>query len=121
MDALPSVMPHASAPAVSVSPSASLTPRATPVGTVSAPTAHQVDIEGFAFAPASLTVNKGDTVVFTNQDSAAHTVTAASGAFTSGPLAEDAAWTLNTADLAPGTYSYHCNFHPSMQGSITVR
>ena len=57
---------------------------------------HQVAIRGMAFEPATLTIAIGDSVTFTNEDSAPHTATATNGAFDTGRLgrgdaAEDAA------------------------------
>ena len=42
----------------------------------------QVAIQNFAFSPQTLTVAVGTTVTWTNKDSAAHTVTSDSGAWT---------------------------------------
>lgn len=79
---------------------------------------HQVSIEGFAFSPASITIAAGDTVVFTNNDSAPHTATADSGAFDTGRLSRgsSAQLTFNS----PGAFSYFCAVHPNMKGAITV-
>ncbi|SMY07923.1 cupredoxin domain-containing protein [Flavimaricola marinus] len=79
---------------------------------------HQVSIQGFAFSPASITIAAGDTVVFTNADNAPHTATADSGAFDTGRLGRDASAQLTFSN--PGTYTYFCNFHRNMKGSITV-
>ncbi|NDV00466.1 cupredoxin domain-containing protein [Pseudoroseicyclus tamaricis] len=79
---------------------------------------HQVTIQDFAFSPADLTVAAGDTVTFTNNDGAPHTATADGGAFDSGRMTRGmmSAITFET----PGTYPYHCDFHPNMTGTITV-
>jgi len=117
---------------VSVSPTPSPTPSRTPLGTpVSAsPTPglifnevkiHRVDIQGFAFSPASLTVKKGDLVQFTNLDSSPHTVVSLTGKFESSSLVQNASYNLETANLAPGTYAYKCGIHPSMRGTIVVQ
>ena len=81
-------------------------------------TTHQVAIKGFAFEPANLTINAGDTVEFTNEDGASHTATADSGAFDTGNLrrGQSASLTFTSA----GTFSYFCAVHPHMKGSITV-
>lgn len=76
-----------------------------------------VDIKGFAFAPASVTVKAGEKVTFTNSDSVAHTVVG--DGFDSGNIAPGASWS-NTFD-ATGTFSYKCSIHPAMTGSITVQ
>jgi plastocyanin len=78
-----------------------------------------VSIANFAFNPADLTVKAGDSVTWTNNDSAPHTVTSDSGAFDSGQLSQGAKFTQKF-DKA-GTYSYHCTNHPSMTAKITVQ
>jgi len=77
-------------------------------------------IAGFAFAPKQLKVKVGETITWTNQDSAAHTVTAKSGAsFDSGSLAQGADFTFKATK--PGTIEYFCAIHPSMTGTIIVQ
>ena len=76
-----------------------------------------VAIKNFAFSPASLTVNVGDKVTFTNNDSTTHTVTG--DGFSSGDIAPGASFT-NTFTKA-GTFAYRCSIHPTMTGSITVK
>lgn len=78
-----------------------------------------VTITGFAFSPATLSVAVGDTVTWTNEDSAPHTVTADDGTFDSGNLATGETFT-QTFDTA-GTYDYHCTVHPSMTATIVVK
>ena len=75
-------------------------------------------IENFAFVPATVTINAGDTVTWTNIDSAQHNVAADNSAFVSNTLSkgDDYSFTFNSK----GTYSYHCTIHPSMQGTIIV-
>ena len=78
-----------------------------------------VAIEGFAFAPADVTVKAGEAVGWSNEDSARHTVTAKSGAtFDSGVLAEGASFEWPAEEA--GTVEYVCSLHPSMVGTITV-
>lgn len=77
-----------------------------------------VSIEGFAFAPEEITIAPGGSVTWTNRDPADHTVTADGGAFDSGPFGEGATFTETFEE--PGTFSYHCQIHPSMTGSVTV-
>jgi len=70
------------------------------------------------FSPEDLTINVGDTVVWTNNDDSPHTVTADDGQFNSGNMGEGATWSYTFAEA--GTYGYHCNYHGSMTGSVTV-
>ena len=68
-----------------------------------------VAISNFAFAPKTLTVAPGTTVVWKNGDSAAHTVTADNDAFDSGNLDQGA--TFKFTFTQPGTYAYYCSYH----------
>lgn len=77
-----------------------------------------VTIKNLAFSPATLTVAVGDTVTWTNDDTAAHTVTADDGTFDSGRLATGETFS-ETFDTA-GTYGYHCTMHPGMVAEIVV-
>jgi plastocyanin len=77
-----------------------------------------VSIANFAFQPDSLQIAAGSSVTWTNADSTAHTVTSDTGAFDAGPLAPGASFT-QTFDI-PGTYTYHCQIHPFMTGTIVV-
>ncbi|RQS14464.1 cupredoxin family copper-binding protein [Burkholderia sp. Bp8998] len=85
---------------------------------VAAGTTHRITIEGMRFNPASLTVERGDTIVWVNQDLVAHTATAA-GAFDSHAIAPGASWTYvaNT----PGRHAVVCTFHPEMTATLTVK
>lgn len=79
-----------------------------------------VSIDSFAFGPASVTVATGDTVTWTNNEAGIpHTATSdTSGVFNSGTLNSGVSFshTFTTA----GTFTYHCNIHPAMTGSVTV-
>jgi len=86
----------------------------------SASSTNSVTIQNFAFSPANITVKKGTTVTWTNQDSTAHTVTETDGQ--TGPNSDSIdpgktfTFTYNTA----GTFKYHCSIHSEMTGSVTV-
>lgn len=81
-------------------------------------TGDAVTIADFAFDPDGLTVAAGTTITFTNEDSATHTATGDDDVFDTGELDEGA-----TAEVTldePGEYSYFCNIHNYMTGTITV-
>ncbi|HTZ88546.1 MAG TPA: cupredoxin domain-containing protein [Solirubrobacteraceae bacterium] len=77
-----------------------------------------VTIVARAYQPAQLTIEDGQTVVWTNRGFGAHTVTALGGEFDSGRLnlGESFKFTFTT----PGVFAYKCTVHPSMRGSVTV-
>ena len=77
-----------------------------------------VMIKNFAFAPVTLHVRTGATVIWKNLDGEPHTVVSDSGAFRSGALDEGDAFQF-TFDK-PGTYQFFCSVHPHMRGTIVV-
>ena len=72
------------------------------------------------FSPMHLTVSPGATVSVTNTDSATHTLTATGGQFNTSDISQNQTKTF-TAPIKPGSYTYICNIHQYMTGSITVR
>jgi len=78
----------------------------------------RLTIANYAFHPSALTVRAGTTIAVTNADSTAHTATVTSGASDSGTIkpGQTARFTLNR----PGSYSYYCQFHAFMTGTIKV-
>ncbi|MEU6970416.1 cupredoxin domain-containing protein [Kitasatospora aureofaciens] len=79
----------------------------------------QVTIKDFAFAPATLKAGPGRTVTVTNQDTTAHTLTAADKSFDTGTIAPGATATF-TAPQQAGDHPYICTIHPFMHGTLTV-
>jgi plastocyanin len=83
-------------------------------------TSHTVTIKQYAYGPGSLTVKQGDTVTWTNQDTAAHDVVVTSGpvSFRSPMLDQGESWSHTFT--TPGAYSYICSVHPDMKGTVTA-
>jgi plastocyanin len=81
------------------------------------PHAREVVIRGLQNVPETVTVKRGDVVLWINKDPFPHTVTAA-GAFDSGPIAAGKSWRF-TARRA-GTYPYGCTLHSNMKGTLRV-
>ena len=86
-------------------------------------TVHNVSVGSNFFNPASLTINQGDTVVWTNTGGN-HNVDGTDVtnpvSFINGP-ASSSAWTYQYIFTVPGTYNYVCTPHaPGMAGSVTV-
>ena len=81
-----------------------------------APLAKEVQVSAldYRFDPETVTINAGDTVVWTNNGSATHTVTASDGSWDSGSLAPGQSFS-HTFDSA-GTVAYYCTFHGSANG-----
>lgn len=82
-----------------------------------------ITIDNFSFDPKSLTVKKGTTVTWKNNDSVNHTVTPDAGDVTEDFKGSESLATGDTYSVtfnATGTYSYHCTPHPQMKASVTV-
>lgn len=88
-------------------------------GSSTTPTTHNIEISGFSFQPATLTIKKGDTVKWTNQDSTSHTVTSDSGSELDSELLSNEQSYSHTFNEA-GTFDYYCTPHPSMKAKIIV-
>jgi plastocyanin len=78
----------------------------------------QVAIHGSTFDPATLTVPARTHVTWVNHDSFDHSTT--STLWDSGDLGQDESYDVEMPS-EPGTYQYHCKFHPSMHGTIIVQ
>ncbi|KAG0306284.1 hypothetical protein BGZ98_002657 [Dissophora globulifera] len=92
-----------------------------------------VVIKNLSFVPATLNVQPGDSVTWTNNDTVTHTVTSGAGAssgggYGSGYASTDAA-TFDSGNVAPGqtfsytfaaagTTAYHCNIHSTMKATV---
>ncbi|HVX23900.1 MAG TPA: plastocyanin/azurin family copper-binding protein [Candidatus Saccharimonadales bacterium] len=81
---------------------------------------NKVSISNEAFSQANITVKKGTTVTWTNNDAVAHTVTETDSQ--DGPNSQDLnqgqtySFTFNKV----GTFQYDCSIHPFMTGTVTV-
>jgi plastocyanin len=81
------------------------------------PETHTIVISSMQFNPAELTLQKGDSVVFVNNDLVVHDIT----------QEPDKAWT--SSNLSPGqsfrmavrnSANYYCSIHPTMKGKLLV-
>jgi plastocyanin len=81
------------------------------------PATHRVVIDGLKYDPETLTVRRGDTIVWTNKDPFPHTVTAP-GKFDSHDIAADGSWKY--VARSAGEYAYLCTLHPNMKGTLRV-
>jgi plastocyanin len=79
-----------------------------------------VSITQYTFNPSSVSFPAANnvTVTWTNNDGVAHTVTSDTALFDSGNL--NGGMTFVMTFPTPGTYKYHCAYHPYMTGTITV-
>jgi plastocyanin len=107
--------------------SSSSTPASTPAptsGGQSAGPVTKVDMHNIQFNPKTVTVKKGTTVEWVNDDSVNHDVTKDTGP---GPQFSSGSGNLGGGDTykvtlnAAGTIKYECTVHPGMTGTIVVK
>lgn len=77
----------------------------------------KVDITNFKYLPETITVKAGSKVTWVNNDGAPHTATAGD-TFDTGNLEKGDSKSV-TVDKA-GSYSYVCEFHAFMKGTVVV-
>lgn len=105
--------PPAAAPRATAAPA----PTQPPTTPAPAPPAAAITIQNFAFSPALLTVAAGTKVTATNKDMTTHTWTADDGSYNASlPPSGSFGHTFTT----PGTFTYRCEIHPSMKGTVRV-
>jgi cytochrome c oxidase subunit 2 len=81
------------------------------------------------FDPDPLTVKKGDKITVTNKDTLPHTVTSGIGPtdpnsakqFDTSIIEPSATADIETTNLNPGDYPFHCTVHPYMMGKLVVQ
>ncbi|MDH5426776.1 MAG: cupredoxin domain-containing protein [Nitrospirota bacterium] len=94
---------------------------------LAAPSTMRITIGTFApyYSPTFVQINSNTSISWENPTSALHSIThdecrnGARCAFDSGPLGPNSNFTVH--QLSPGSYSYHCSFHPIMRGVLVVQ
>lgn len=79
----------------------------------------QNGMKNFGFMQPRLVIEPGTTVVWTNTDALAHTITADDKSFNSGLV--DPGKTYRHTFNKAGTYTYACMPHPFMHGAVVVK
>ena len=93
---------------------------------VAAPSALHITIGTFApyYSPTLVHIGTGTPISWNNPTANLHSIThdgCKTGdrcAFDSGPLGPNGTFTV--PHLPPGSYTYHCSFHPIMRGVLVV-
>jgi plastocyanin len=78
---------------------------------------YNVSAVNFSFSPAVLNINKGDTVIWTNEDSAPHQI--AGKSFNGSVMSKGQTYSFIFNNI--GTFDYYCAIHPSMKGTVIVK
>ena len=81
------------------------------------PEVYSIEISNMKFNPAEITVHKGDTVIWKNNDMVAHCVTEeTTKAWTSSKIPAGASWKM----VVNNSTDYFCAIHLVMKGKIIV-
>jgi plastocyanin len=94
------------------------TPSTPGTGSSPAAAAAKILIKDFKYQGPD-TVSPGAEITVTNEDIEAHTITADRGGSFDANIKPGTG--TFTAPTEPGTYTYHCNFHATMKGTLTVK
>jgi plastocyanin len=77
-----------------------------------------VTMEDFQFSPATVSINVGDSVTWTNSGSEPHNAVADDGSFETAILESGDSETVTFDDT--GSFAYICSIHPEMKGTVEV-
>ncbi|MGN6396743.1 MAG: plastocyanin/azurin family copper-binding protein [Mucilaginibacter sp.] len=81
------------------------------------PKSYTVKIKDMKFVPETITVAKGDTVIWINEDMVSHDVTEeAAKTWSSGPVSTNGSWKMVISAQA----NYYCSIHTIMKGRIEL-
>jgi plastocyanin len=95
-----------------------LTLQALPASAATVPVSMACGPVQFCFSPATVTIQAGDTVVWTNATTVPHTATANDRAWDTGRV--DPGQSRSIAFPTPGSFGYFCTFHPETLGTLVV-
>lgn len=86
------------------------------------PASGSIDIKNMMFTPPQISIQKGGTVTWTNNDNTTHTVIddlTNVGGPASGDIPPGGTYSFTFNKT--GSFQYHCRIHPSMRGTIVVK
>lgn len=80
----------------------------------------KVAMVDFAFSPPTVTIQAGGKVIWQNEGHQPHTATADDGSFDTGTVNPGKLKSETAAFKQSGTFTYTCQIHPQMKGTIKV-
>lgn len=80
------------------------------------PKLYTVEIKDMKFVPDDITVKKGDTILWINQDMMGHDVTEEHNSWTSSVIPAGGSWKMEATDFV----NYYCSIHVVMKGKIRI-
>ena len=92
-----------------------------PVSAFAADEAHTVVQKGRAFRPAEITINRGESLTFTNNDQFIHQIYAQGAGFSFDSDEKNPGENITETFTVPGTFEVRCHIHPKMKLAVHIR
>lgn len=86
------------------------------IGRSNEPTTHRIEISQFRFVPDNLSVQPGDTIIWTNRDVVPHKVTATDESWDTGALKTGESGSIVVSE--DFNLRYFCPYHPTMKAEL---
>ena len=81
---------------------------------------HEIVQKNKTFSTAAVTVAKGDSLVFRNEDAVVHNVFSSDPTFRFNLRAQAPGASTSVSFVTPGTFHVRCAIHPTMKLDVTV-
>ena len=82
---------------------------------------HRIVQKGRAFGVGEITIARGDTLLFTNEDEFLHQIYVASGGMTFDSNEQAPGQTIDVNFPSAGTFAVRCHIHPKMLLTVRVQ
>jgi plastocyanin len=82
---------------------------------------HRIVQKGRAFGVGEITIARGDTLLFTNEDEFLHQIYVASGGMTFDSNEQPPGQTIDVNFPSAGTFAVRCHIHPKMLLTVRVQ
>ena len=92
-----------------------------PAGAFAADEAHTVVQKGRAFRPAEVTINRGESLTFTNNDEFIHQIYVNGAGFSFDSDERAPGQNLTESFTQSGTFEVRCHIHPKMKLVVHVK
>jgi plastocyanin len=92
-----------------------------PVSAFAADEAHTVIQKSRAFHPTEVTINRGESLTFTNNDEFIHQIYAQGAGFSFDSDEKNPGENITETFTATGTFEVRCHIHPKMKLTVHVK
>ena len=92
-----------------------------PLAAMAADAAHTIEQKGRQFHPGEVTINRGESLTFTNDDEFIHQIYVAAPSFSFDSDERSPGQYINETFTQSGTFEVRCHIHPKMRLTVHVR